>query len=172
MNERNFFGIKKKNKFLDDEIVERLLYAVSEGSYIEDACAFAGISFKNLQMTWRERADAGEEFFVDLFEKIQERESKFKVETLRKIKEIGEEDRNPRALQWILERKYPSQFGETSKLQIQREDVEIVEMEFSDGELYEDFQTKELTDEPDTSRYFTILKQENLKDDTLENHEL
>ena len=105
-----------------------------------------------------------------MFEKIQERESKFKVETLRKIKEIGEEDRNPRALQWILERKYPTQFGETSKLQIQREDIEIVEMEFSDGELYEDFQTLELTDEPDASDT-SDTQQEKIKDDTLENHE-
>ena len=105
-----------------------------------------------------------------MFEKIQERESKFKVETLRKIKEIGEEDRNPRALQWILERKYPTQFGETSKLQIQREDVEIVEMEFSDGELYKDFQTPELTDEPDMPD-MPEDEQEKMKDDTLENHE-
>ena len=169
MSDRNFFGIKKKNKFLDEEIINRLLYAVSEGSYIEDACAFAGISSRTYR-TWRERADNGEEYFVDLFEKIQERESKFKVETLRKRKEIGEEDRNPRALQWILERKYPTQFGETSKLQIQREDVEIVEMEFSDGELYEDFQTPELTDEPDTSDT-SDTQQEKIKDDTLENHE-
>ena len=44
MSDRKFFGIKKKNKFLDEEIINRLLYAVSEGSYIEDACAFAGIS--------------------------------------------------------------------------------------------------------------------------------
>ena len=169
MSDRKFFGIKKKNKFLDEEIINRLLYAVSEGSYIEDACAFAGISSRTYR-TWRERADNGEEYFVDLFEKIQERESKFKVETLRKIKEIGEEDRNPRALQWILERKYPTQFGETSKLQIQREDIEIVEMEFSDGELYEDFQTPELTDEPDASDT-SDTQQEKIKDDTLENHE-
>ena len=169
MSDRNFFGIKKKNKFLDDEVIDRLLYAVSEGSYIEDACAFAGINSRTYRR-WRERADAGEEVFVDLFEKIQERESKFKVETLRKIKEIGEEDRNPRALQWILERKYPTQFGETSKLQIQREDVEIVEMEFSDGELYEDFQTPELTDDPDMPD-MPDTQQENIKDDTLENHE-
>ena len=169
MSDRNIFGIKKKNKFLDEEIIDRLLYAVSEGSYIEDACAFAGINSSTYRR-WRDKADAGEEVFVDLFEKIQERESKFKVETLRKIKEIGEEDRNPRALQWILERKYPSQFGETSKLQIQREDIEIVEMEFSDGELYEDFQTKELTDEPNTSDT-SDNEQEKIKDDTLENHE-
>ena len=146
-----------------------MLYAVSEGSYIEDACAFAGINSSTYRR-WRDKADAGEEVFVDLFEKIQESESKFKVETLRKIKEIGEEDRNPRALQWILERKYPTQFGETSKLQIQREDVEIVEMEFSDGELDEDFQTPELTDDPDMPD-MPDTQQENIKDDTLENHE-
>ena len=43
-------------------------------------------------------------------------------------------------------------------------------MEFSDGELYEDFQTPELTDEPDASDTSDI-EQENIKDDTLENHE-
>ncbi len=169
MSDRNIFGIKRKNKFFDEEIINRLLFAIGEGSYIEDACAYAGITSKTYR-TWRDRAEDGEEFFVDLFERIQAEESKFKVETLRVIKEIGEQDRNPRALQWILERKYPSQFGETSKLQIQREDIEIVEMEFSDGELYADFQTAEVVDDPDTTDT-TDEQQEKEKDDTLENHE-
>ena len=43
-------------------------------------------------------------------------------------------------------------------------------MEFSDGELYEDFQTPELTDEPDTSDT-SDTQHEKIKDDTLENHE-
>ena len=43
-------------------------------------------------------------------------------------------------------------------------------MEFSDGELYEDFQTPELTDDPDMPD-MPDTQQENIKDDTLENHE-
>ena len=66
MSDRNIFGMKKKNKFLDEEIIDRLLYAVSEGSYIEDACAFAGITSRTYR-TWRERAENGEEYFVDLY---------------------------------------------------------------------------------------------------------
>ena len=44
MSDRNIFGLKKKNKFLDNEVKDRLLFAISQGSYIVDACAYAGIS--------------------------------------------------------------------------------------------------------------------------------
>ena len=43
-------------------------------------------------------------------------------------------------------------------------------MEFSDGELYKDFQTPELIDDPDMPD-MPEDEQEKMKDDTLENHE-
>ena len=134
MSDRNIFGIKKRNKFLDDEVKDRLLFAISQGSYIVDACAYAGIS-QSTYYNWREKADRGEEFFVNLFEEIATIEATFKVDTVKKIKDIGEEDRNPRALQWILEKRYPEQFGDTSKVVLSTE-VNIVNViRFSDGEL-------------------------------------
>ena len=134
MSDRNIFGIKKRNKFLDDEVKDRLLFAISQGSYIVDACAYAGIS-QSTYYNWREKADRGEEFFVNLFEEIATIEATFKVDTVKKIKDIGEEDRNPRALQWILEKRYPEQFGDTSKLVVTTDENVINVIQFSDGTL-------------------------------------
>ncbi len=134
MSDRNIFGIKKRNKFLDDEVKDRLLFAISQGSYIVDACAYAGIS-QSTYYNWREKADRGEEFFVNLFEEIATIEATFKVDTVKKIKDIGEEDRNPRALQWILEKKYPEQFGDTSKLVISTDENVVNVIQFADGTI-------------------------------------
>ena len=134
MSDRSFFGIKKKNKILDKVTKERLLFAVEQGSYVKDACIYAGID-ESTFYRWRQKAESGEETYVELFDEIAQIEAEFKVDTVKKIKDIGEEDRNPRALQWILEKKYPEQFGDTSKLVISTEENVINVIEFADGTI-------------------------------------
>jgi len=167
-NDRNFFGLKKKNKFDDKEVIDRLVFALENASYIEDACAYAGITSATFR-DWRNKAEAGERAFENIFKRIRDAEAICKVEMLRTIKVAGEEG-NIRALQWIMERKYPSQFGETSKLQINTEEVIELDMKWADGELYSDFQNVELTD--DTDIIDTIEEQQEKKEDVkIDNHE-
>ena len=152
-NDRNFFGLKKKNKFDDKEVIDKLVFALENASYIEDACAYAGITSATFR-DWRNKAEAGERAFENIF---------------KRIRDAGEEG-NIRALQWIMERKYPSQFGETSKLQINTEEVIELDMKWADGELYSDFQNVELTD--DTDIIDTIEEQQEKKEDVkIDNHE-
>ena len=125
MSDRSFFGIKKKNKILDKVTKERLLFAVEQGSYVKDACIYAGID-ESTFYRWRQKAESGEETYVELFDEIAQIEAEFKVYTVKKIKDIGEEDRNPRALQWILEK---------SKLVISTEENVINVIEFADGTI-------------------------------------
>ena len=134
MSDRSFFGIKKKNKILDKVTKERLLFAVQQGSYVKDACIYAGID-ESTFYRWRQKAESGEETYVELFDEIAQIEAEFKVDTVKKIKDIGEEDRNPRALQWILEKRYPEQFGDTSKLVVTTDENVINVIQFSDGTL-------------------------------------
>jgi len=167
-NDRNFFGLKKKNKFDDKEVIDRLVFALENASYIEDACAYAGITSATFR-DWRNKAEAGERAFENIFKRIRDAEAICKVEMLRTIKVAGEEG-NIRALQWIMERKYPSQFGETSKLQINTEEVIELDMKWADGELYSDFQNVELTD--DTDIIDTIEEEQEKKEDVkIDNHE-
>ena len=155
--DRNFFGLRKKNKFEDKEVIDKLVFALENASYIEDACAYAGITSATFR-TWRNKAEAGEDA-----------EAICKVEMLRTIKVAGEEG-NIRALQWIMERKYPSQFGETSKLQINTEEVIELDMKWADGELYSDFQNAELIEDTDTID--TIEEEQEKKEDVkMDNHE-
>ena len=134
MSDRNIFGIRKRNKILDNDVQERLLFAISQGSYIQDACAYAGID-RATYHRWSKKAESGDEIYKKLFDEITRIEATFKVDTVKKIREIGEEDRNPRALQWLLEKRYPEQFGETSKLVVTTDENVINVIQFSDGTL-------------------------------------
>ena len=134
MSDRNIFGIRKRNKILDNDVQERLLFAISQGSYIQDACAYAGID-RATYHRWSKKAESGDEIYKKLFDEITRIEATFKVDTVKKIREIGEEDRNPRALQWILEKRYPEQFGDTSKLVVTTDENVINVIQFSDGTL-------------------------------------
>ena len=134
MSDRNIFGIRKRNKVLDKDVQERLLFAISQGSYIQDACAYAGID-RATYHRWSKKAENGEEIYKKLFDEITRIEATFKVDTVKKIREIGEEDRNPRALQWLLEKRYPEQFGDTSKVVLSTEENVVNVIRFSDGEL-------------------------------------
>ena len=134
MSDRNIFGIRKRNKILDNDVQERLLFAISQGSYIQDACAYAGID-RATYHRWSKKAESGDEIYKKLFDEITRIEATFKVDTVKKIREIGEEDRNPRALQWLLEKRYPEQFGDTSKLVVTTDENVINVIQFSDGTL-------------------------------------
>ena len=168
MSDRKFFGLKKKNKYLDQEIVDKLLYAISKGSYIKDACVFAGRD-ESTFYRWRQKAEEGNEELEELFSKISLTEAQFKVKALDFLMDIATEDRNPRVIQWLLGVKYPEQFGDTSKLQIENTN-EVIEVQFANGIPYTDFQLNNGSDEEDVQDV-QVEEQEKTKDDTLENHE-
>ena len=168
MSDRSFFGIKKKNKILDKVTKERLLFAVKQGSYVKDACIYAGID-ESTFYRWRQKAEEGNEELEELFSKISLTEAQFKVKALDFLMDIATEDRNPRVIQWLLGVKYPEQFGDTSKLQIENTN-EVIEVQFANGIPYTDFQLNNGSDEEDVQDV-QVEEQEKTKDDTLENHE-
>ena len=84
MSDRNIFGIRKRNKVLDKDVQERLLFAISQGSYIQDACAYAGID-RATYHRWSKKAENGEEIYKKLFDEITQIEATFKVDTVKKI---------------------------------------------------------------------------------------
>ena len=122
------FGLsksKKKNKFLDEETWNKLILALENGAYIEEACAYAGINSATFRR-WRQRAlEENEEFFVEQWQKIIDAEARFKVNSLIRINELGQTNGN--LLLKLLSVKYPLQFGEKSSLQVTNVEEVVVE---------------------------------------------
>jgi len=145
------FGLsksKKKNKFLDEETWNKLILALENGAYIEDACAYAGINSATFRR-WRQRAlEENEEFFVEQWQKIIDAEARFKVNSLIRINELGQNNGN--LLLKLLSVKYPLQFGEKSSLQVTNVEEVVMDMSWSDGEPYTDFQSEKVIYEQDT----------------------
>ena len=63
---------------LDEQLTERLLNAIKLGSYIEHACAYAGINSSTYRR-WRSLAEDNLEPYKSLFEKIQQAEAETKT---------------------------------------------------------------------------------------------
>jgi len=142
------FGLtksKKKNKFLDEETWIKLIRALENGAYIEDACAFAGINSSTFRR-WRQRAlEEKDEYFIEQWQRIIDAEARFKVNTLIRINELGQTNGN--LLMKLLSVKYPMQFGEKSSLLVTNVEEVVVDMSWADGEPYSDFQDDKVIEE-------------------------
>ena len=83
------------------------------GSYIEDACRYAGISSRQFR-TWRSLADEGVEPYASRWEEVRNAESVAIISNLANIKKAGQ-DGSWQASAWLLERKYPDKFARRDK---------------------------------------------------------
>ena len=75
--------IRKPYK-LDDELTDRLLQAIRLGSYIEHACAYAGINSSTYRRR-RQNAELEIEPYKSLFEKIHNGVRKYEKSRKRKL---------------------------------------------------------------------------------------
>ena len=131
-------------KFKDPIIWQRLIEALQVGSYIEDACRYAGISSRQFR-TWRSLADDGVEPYASKWEEVRNAESVAIISNLANIKKAGQ-DGSWQASAWLLERKYPDKFARRDKVELQTENKKFdVELYWADGNII-DVQDAEVVD--------------------------
>ncbi len=126
--------IRKPYK-LDDELTDRLLQAIRLGSYIEHACAYAGINSSTYRR-WRKNAEEEIEPFKSLFEQINQAEAEGIMRRIGRIEKAAQ-DGNWTADAWLLERKYPDKFGKRDRITLQADPNAPVEvnLNWADGTI-------------------------------------
>lgn len=107
---------------LDDDCLQKITNALRDGGYIQDATTAAGIA-QSTYHNWMERGrkerdrrlaeltpDKNEQIYVDFLEAVEKAQAEASVELLG---EIANHARNGtwQAAAWILERKFPRQWG-------------------------------------------------------------
>lgn len=99
---------------LTDEVRKRLLDAITLGMPYKQACTYAGIHYSTFRrwMDLGESASRGE--FCEFCDQVREAEGKAAMALLGDVRKAGGKDW--RASAWILERRYPEEFGKIAEL--------------------------------------------------------
>lgn len=118
---------------LDEELADNLVNAIKLGSYIEHACAYAGINSSTYRR-WRQNAEKEIEPYKSLFERIYQAEAEAVMRRLGRIEKAAA-DGNWQADGWFLERKYPDKFGKRDKITLQTDPNEpvLINLNWADG---------------------------------------
>lgn len=95
---------------LTPAITKKIVKALKAGATHDLAALYAGIS-RTTFYDWKARGEAGEEDFSDFSDAIALAEGKGAVELLEKIKLATKDPKEWRAGAWLLERRYPEQYG-------------------------------------------------------------
>ena len=149
----------KPYKLLDEGVRTRLLDAVKMGSFIEHACAYAGITSKTFR-NWRDLADKEIEPYKSLFEELRLAESESILRKLNRIEKAGQEGAWT-ADAWYLERKYPDKFGKRDKVEISGEinKPKVIDLNWSDGTIIDREEKKEDQEEEEYDDYDTEFEE-------------
>lgn len=94
----------------DDDKVNVLLAALTEGNYRETACKLAGIS-KQTFYNWQKRAESGEARAVLLFDAIEKAEALAENDMVQNVRNAGKLPQFWAANMTYLERKLPDRWG-------------------------------------------------------------
>lgn len=95
--------LKRKNKATDTRL-DIILGAISRGYSQRDAARLAGISEDTISL-WKKDSDFSEQ--------MEQKELEYKYSLLETIQEAGK--KSWQACAWILERKYPNEFGKSKE---------------------------------------------------------
>ena len=102
---------------LDDKLCEAICKSISQGNTLTYSVQQQGISYQTF-LNWKERgekAKSGKFFeFVEAIKKAEEEGKNFLVQG---IKEHGR--KNWQAMAWLLERKYPHEFGRRENVKME-----------------------------------------------------
>jgi transcriptional regulator with XRE-family HTH domain len=95
--------LKRKNKATDARL-HIILESISRGYSQRDAARLAGISEDTIS-NWKKDSDFSEQ--------MEQKELEYKYSLLKTIQDAGQ--KSWQACAWILERKYPSEFGKSKE---------------------------------------------------------
>lgn len=98
------------------EKIKEICDKLAAGGYAENAAITSGISEKTYY-NWINRAEAGEEPYVQFLQSIQEATAKAELVMVAKINQAGTDD--PKCLQWLLSRRHPDKWADKSRQQVE-----------------------------------------------------
>jgi hypothetical protein len=117
----------RKPKLLNTNTRNIILDYISKGNYIKTACMAAGIS-EHTFYNWEERAEqynpdngTGEDYlYFQFFQEVKRAEAQNIARNLQNIQSYADSGKqaNWQASAWILERKYPAEFGKRMELEV------------------------------------------------------
>jgi len=87
-------------------ICDHILIGLSQ----KDAALMAGIS-ESVFYLWKSQAEAGDPEKLEFLESLKKAEAQLKASSLMEITKQGKENKSWQAIAWILERKFPKEFG-------------------------------------------------------------
>lgn len=98
---------------LTPEVQAEIVRNLASGCYIETACAVAGIG-KTSYYDWLKRGEAGEEPYAGFLNAVRKAEHKAELRANAIIQAEGEKD--PKHLEWWLERKFPDRWARNDRV--------------------------------------------------------
>jgi len=113
----------RRTKLLNKDIYNTIIKYISNGNYIKTACLAAGIDGQTYY-NWLHRAEAydgsnGDSIYFDFFELLKRAEAENIARNVKNIQDAGDNDkRNWMASAWLMERKYPAEYGKRIELDI------------------------------------------------------
>ena len=125
-NEENLEKMGRTTKLLKPLVRETILKLIADGNYIKTACMAAGIDYSsyNNWQRWSEDyrnnpdGNANKKIYFNLFEQLKKAEAKNIAANVKNIQECSKKNNQWAASAWLLERKYPAEFGKRMELEL------------------------------------------------------
>jgi len=111
----------RKSKILDENTRGTIVKYIKNGNYIKTACLAAGIS-ERAYYDWVARGEnpkGGEdEIYVQFLQELKKAEAENITKNIQNIQDAGNRPQTWMASAWLLERKYPADFGRRIELEV------------------------------------------------------
>lgn len=110
---------------LNDKVKEKFFAAISNGHTYESSCALAGISeraFYQWKVKGTDPTEKRNSEYVQFMQELQEKEALAKIKLLSDIQKSD----SWQAKAWILERRWPEEWGRKDKVSIEKEVEQVI----------------------------------------------
>lgn len=112
-------GNRGRGSKLNDDRADAIVRMIGAGHNLVSAAAAAGISETTFHNWMRRGRESSSGKYFDFMKRIKEAEAKAEIAILEKIKEHG--DRQWQAYAWIMERRYPKNWAQQTRVRMQVE---------------------------------------------------
>jgi transposase len=101
------------------EVARRIVNAIAAGNFLEAAAAYGGISYECLNQWIRRGERETDGIYFQFLQDVHEAKAKAEVTLVATIKKASTNDW--KAAGWMLSRRYPDRWAETSRIKIEVE---------------------------------------------------
>ncbi len=120
---------------LTDETVEKLVEMIELGATYAHACNYAGVSYDSFN-SWRNQGkNAKNGKYLKFLNIIKKAEGNATRKWLKVIEDAAEESRNWVAAAWLLERRYPDDFGKQIRQKVESRNINYDISELTEEQL-------------------------------------